>query len=139
MGAARGLIDRIGLAKALKTLVVPILVPVLVLILGQPVIICSLPPPGSQHAYARSGLLDIAARQHRYFFGHGRYTRDLTELGYAVPLRSNRGRWAFHLEWADEHDFSAYAVRSTDNGDLDTVCSVLRIDSANHQHPASCW
>ena len=108
-------------------------------ILGQPVIICSLPPPGSQYAGARSGLLDIVARQERYFFDHGRYTSDLTELGFTVPMRSEGGRWAFFVERAGEHDFSAHAIRSTGKAGPDDGCFVLTIASANHRHPASCW
>lgn len=96
-------------------------------------------------------LLDIAAREERYFMDNSTYTTTLTELGYgANTLTSSEGFYTIGIvagpsgSIASSYTITATPVSAKWGSSGDTQCGNLLLDSRGNQTSslgttATCW
>ncbi len=101
----------------------------------------------SKRSEGKAMLLDIAARQERFFFDENSYTDDLTELGFAsaAPL-SAEDNYEASVEAGESGDIAtSYKLTVTPQfGGGDAECGALILDSRGTQTSANgalerCW
>ncbi|MBB3180503.1 type IV pilin protein [Variovorax sp. Sphag1AA] len=103
----------------------------------------------SRRTDAKAALLDLAARQERYFTTHNTYTKTAADLGYAnvFPIDVKAGNSAFYQLNVSVATTTAFTATATPVGaqTADTKCGTYTIDDQGSQSSsgtlgaAGCW
>ena len=103
----------------------------------------------SRRTDAKAALLDLAARQERYFTTHNTYTKTATDLGYAgtFPIDVLTGSSAFYQLAVPTASATAFTATAAPVGSqtADTKCGTYQIDQLGVQSSTGtlgavgCW
>jgi len=95
----------------------------------------------AQRADGRAALLDIAARQERYYFDENSYTADLSDIGFgaAEDVSSPEGYYTVTAAAGPTGDVATSFALTATPTDADDDCPTLTLNSRGQKGPAGCW
>lgn len=99
----------------------------------------------SKRTDGQAALLDMMAKQERYFTDNNSYTATLTGLGYTVDADGNadspEGDYKLSAAACEGDIGICVLLTATGQGDQanDGGCGTLTINSRNVKSPAACW
>jgi type IV pilus assembly protein PilE len=98
----------------------------------------------SQRTAARALMHEVLQHQERFYTNNNSYTVDLTQLGYAAPLRSTRDTHDITLAIGPSGNIATSVAVTATSLRGDAKCTSLTLTSTNAQsatgsNPASCW